>query len=167
MDNEPKRNNFSKYIIIIIAVLLAIVLALIAVIIYNRMQPGNSEPAETQMSVTDAPTFSPVPTIEPVPVVTVPVTVEPTPSPEITPIVIDEGDVVWVNLSYLNVREYPDFAYDRIISIPYGTRVTGTIDGLWMLTSYNGTEGYIYVGEVKDSDKPCVVHSQGDLWPPE
>ena len=65
MDNEPKRNNFSKYIIIIIAVLLAIVLALIAVIIYNRMQPGNSEPAETQMSVTDAPTFSPVPTMNP------------------------------------------------------------------------------------------------------
>jgi len=151
----------------IIAVLLVIVLALIAVIIYNQMQPTSTEPAATQMSVTDAPTFTPVPTIEPAPVVTVPVTAEPTASPEITEIPIVEGDVVWVNLSYLNIRAEPDFSYDRIISIPYGTRVTGTIDGNWMLTTYNGVEGYIYVGEVKDSDQPCVVHSQGDLWPEE
>lgn len=172
MDTRPKKNNVNKLIIMIIAVLLVIVLVLIAVIVYNQMLGGSSgsnQPDGAQMAATEVVTFTPVPTIEPAPVVTVPVVDTPTPTPEVTftPIAIDEGDVVWVNLSYLNIRAQPDFSYDRITSIPYGTRVTGEIEGMWMFTSWNGTEGYIYIGEVKNSDKPCVVHNPGDLWPEE
>lgn len=167
MNTQP--NNVSKYIIVIIALLLVIVLVLIAVILYNQMGNNSSQSTGTQISITQAPTFSPVPTLEPAPVVTVPVTATPTPTPEFTftPAPTDEGDVVWVNLDYLNIRSAPDFSLERITSIPYGTRVTGEIDGLWMYTSWNGVEGYIYCGEVKDTDKPCVVYDPADLWPQE
>lgn len=169
MNTQP--NNSNKLIIVIIAVLLVVVLVLIAIILYNQMGDNTSvgNQTETQIAEVETPTFTPIVTLEPVPVVTVPAENTPTPTPEVTftPVPIDEGDVVWVNLSYLNIRSAPDFSLERITSIPYGTRVTGEIDGMWMFTSWNGTEGYIYIGEVKDSDQPCVVYDPADLWPEE
>ncbi|MBN2880000.1 MAG: SH3 domain-containing protein [Clostridia bacterium] len=76
-----------------------------------------------------------------------------------------DEDAVWINLSHLVIRPQPDFETEKIGNIPYGTKVMGEIDGNWMFTSYNGVEGYIYIGKMKSNDRPCVVYSASDLQP--
>ena len=176
MENEPNKSNSNTPLIIILCVLLVAVIALIGIIMINMLNENQAPATETQLATAIGTEKTPIPSIEvqPTPtvqVITILVTEEPiaspSPSPSPTVIPLSNEDVMWINISYLNVRPEPDFSYDRIISIPYGTRVTGEIDGLWMYTTYNDVSGYIYVGEVKNSDRPCAVPTEAELWPPE
>ena len=164
MENEPKKNKVNKLLIIILCLLLIVVCVLAAYLIIT-MNSSTDKTAEIQVQATETTSSTPVPEISTVPVVTVPPTAEPTPTLTPTEVPIIEEDTVWINLSHLIMRAQPDFSYDKIANIPYGTKVMGEIDGLWMLTSYNGVEGYIYVGKMKDTDRPCVVYSESDLQP--
>jgi len=164
MENENQGSKRNLYIILIMCILLAIVCVL-AIIILKTMNVGQPEP--TQMAA-DTPTPTPQVTenYTQAPIVTVPVG---TPAPESTPfaavtMTFDE-DAVWINLSHLVIRPQPDFETEKIGNIPYGTKVMGEIDGNWMYTSYNGVEGYIYIGKMKSNDRPCVVYSASDLQP--
>ena len=164
MGNDTKSKEAKKYIFLMMCLLFVIVCILIIIAIIILRPPADAVD-DTQATATQEPESTPIPTIILVPEVTDTETVEVSIIPEISPTIEIELDVVWINLSYLIIRGYPDFSYDKIGHIPYGERVTGTIDGLWMFVSYDGVEGYIYVGKVHDTDRPCVVYSESDLQP--
>ncbi len=168
MGNEQKTGKPNKYIMLTLIILLALV-CVVAIVVIISMTTTADKTTETQAA---APTLVNTPSPEVteeytlIPIVTVPiVTAEPTPTEFATAVITFEEDTVWINLSHLVIRPQPDFSYDKIGNIPYGTKVMGEIDGLWMYTSYDGVQGYIYVGKIKDTDRPCVVYSPSDLQP--
>ena len=167
MENQPKNNKPNKYLIIFLCLMLTLVCVLAAAIYIMFIAPEKNTGTEETLQIsasTPAPTQTQQGTLAPI--VTIPViTVEPTSTPGATATLSIEEDIVWVNLSHLIIRKEPDFDYDKIGNIPYGTKIMGEIDGLWMYTSYGGVSGYVYVGKMKDTGRACVVYSESDLEP--
>ena len=59
----------------------------------------------------------------------------------------------------LNLRSGPSKNYDVLVTIPFGTELTGIVyyDGTWVQASYKGYSGYVmsrYLSSTKPSHKP-------------
>ncbi len=165
MEDEPKVNKSNKLILLILCALLLLVCIIIVILIIAMKAPAE-QIDETYTPELPTAVNTPIPSISAESaVITVSATAEPSPSPDVTSTPAIEQDVVWINLDYLIIRAYPDFSYEKIGHIPYGKKVTGEIDGLWMHMEYDGVTGYIYVGKLQSTGRPCVVYSEAELQP--
>lgn len=181
MKNEQEYNRIYKLLkLIAVALVLVIsVLVLIIVIIEQPTQDNAALEQETSAQILEVQTttFTPVPIIEQPatvePIITEVVTAEPTAVPTLTPMptayITPEPlygqDTMWINVSYLVMRDRAGFENEIIGHIPYGTKVTGEVDEPWMYTSYNGMSGYIYVGNMDGNNRACAVYSESELVP--
>jgi len=89
---------------------------------------------------------------------------QPIPTPYITSPPYTPTSTVWINVSALKIRSRPEFGSYKLGKIPYGQIVSGYVNGDWMNVSYDGVEGYIYLGRTS-SGRDCVVNNEGDLEP--
>lgn len=164
---------------IIIAVLGVLILGVIGIFIYMQLSGGSDSAMNNDAIATTAPTEAPtaIPTVapatpEPTPevVVTVPPTTpeptaeatEATPTPYITAPPLVTSDTVWINVDALVIHTQANFTSDTVGKIPYGQQVSGDRSGKWLNVSYDGSQGYIYLGKTS-AGRACVVSSEAAL----
>ena len=62
--------------------------------------------------------------------------------------------------SGLNLRKSASTSSTKLLTIPYGTKLTGTITKGWLKTTYNGKTGYCYAEYIKDVTSDNTVTSK-------
>ena len=160
---------------IIIAVLGILILIVVGIFIYLQFKDDTPTNIEVPtMAPTQVPTEIPTaePTLEPTPevVVTVPPVEEsPTVDPNaatatvyITAPPIVQGSTVWINVDALLIHSQANFTSATVGKIPYSTMISGDVSGKWMYVSFEGAQGYIYLGKTSDG-RACVVYSESSL----
>ena len=59
--------------------------------------------------------------------------------------------------SGLNLRKSASTSSTKLLTIPYGTKLTGTVSKGWLKTTYNGKTGYCYAEYLKDVTNDSTV----------
>ena len=59
--------------------------------------------------------------------------------------------------SGLNLRKSASTSSTKLLTIPYGTKLTGTVSKGWLKTTYNGKTGYCYAEYIKDVTSDSTV----------
>ncbi|MEX1376806.1 MAG: hypothetical protein AB1Z23_04930 [Eubacteriales bacterium] len=160
---------------IIIAVLGVLILIVVGIFIYLQLKPDTSEDLSSIPTMAPTPTSTAIPTAEPTPEVTTappvtipPVSEAPTADPNatatayITAPPIGTSKTVWINVDALLIHSQANFTSTTVGKVPYGTQISGEVSGKWMNVSYEGAQGYIYLGKTSDG-RACVVYSEGSL----
>ena len=62
--------------------------------------------------------------------------------------------------SGLRLRKSASTSSTKLLTIPYGTKLTGTITKGWLKTTYNGKTGYCYAEYIKDVTSDSTVTSK-------
>ena len=62
--------------------------------------------------------------------------------------------------SGLNLRKSASTSSTKLLTIPYGTKLTGTVSKGWLKTTYNGKTGYCYAEYIKDVTNDSTVTSK-------
>ena len=62
--------------------------------------------------------------------------------------------------SGLNLRKSASTSSTKLLTIPYGTKLTGTVSKGWLKTTYNGKTGYCYAEYIKDVTSDSTVTSK-------
>ena len=62
--------------------------------------------------------------------------------------------------SGLKLRKGASTSSTKLLTIPYGTKLTGTISKGWLKTTYNGKTGYCYAEYIKDVTSDSTVTSK-------
>lgn len=160
---------------VIIAVLGVLILIVVGIFIYLQLKPDTPTTIDVPtMAPTQVPTeipTTPEPTPEPTPeVVTVPPVEEsPTVDPNaatatayVTAPPPTTGSTVWINVDALMIHSQANFTSTTVGKIPYSTMITGDVSGKWMYVSFEGAQGYIYLGKTSDG-RALVVYSESAL----
>ena len=62
--------------------------------------------------------------------------------------------------SGLRLRKSASTSSTKLLTIPYGTKLTGTVSKGWLKTTYNGKTGYCYAEYIKDVTSDSTVTSK-------
>ena len=62
--------------------------------------------------------------------------------------------------SGLKLRKSASTSSTKLLTIPYGTKLTGTVSKGWLKTTYNGKTGYCYAEYIKDVTSDSTVTSK-------
>ena len=62
--------------------------------------------------------------------------------------------------SGLNLRKSASTSSTKLLTIPYGTKLTGTVSKGWFKTTYNGKTGYCYAEYIKDVTSDSTATSK-------
>lgn len=62
--------------------------------------------------------------------------------------------------SGLNLRKSASTSSTKLLTIPYGTKLTGIVSKGWLKTTYNGKTGYCYAEYIKDVTSDSTVTSK-------
>ena len=62
--------------------------------------------------------------------------------------------------SGLNLRKSASTSSTKLLTIPYGTKLTGTVSKGWLKTTYNGKTGYCYAEYIKDVTSDSTATSK-------
>lgn len=62
--------------------------------------------------------------------------------------------------SGLKLRKSASTSSTKLLTIPYGTKLTGTVSKGWLKTTYNGKTGYCYAEYIKDVNSDSTVTSK-------
>ena len=60
----------------------------------------------------------------------------------------------------LRLRKSASTSSPKLLTIPYGTKLTGTLTKGWLKTTYNGKTGYCYAEYIKDATNDSTVTSK-------